>query len=212
MNSNAHEYKVNATKVALHLLREPDIFETNMKLFCAKDLEEAFIAGAQWQLQQLSHPDPPGEQGADGTIIIKEVMKEKAIEAFNEAMIYFESLDCPTAEEALKHFIASLDQGLDSGCSENRTTGKNKRIMDIFNLYFKVPIKSLEEREKVVNHLREAGFYYPDDDIDKSEVIGILVGNAYIGEMTTEVGYNDCQHQEFTVEEVLNMKFSQDHG
>lgn len=212
MNSNAHEYKVNATKVALHLLREPDIFETNMKLFCAKDLEDAFIAGAQWQLQQLSHPDPPGEQGADGTIIIKEVMKEKAIEAFNEAMIYFESLDCPTAEEALKHFIASLDQGLDSGCSENRTTGKNKRIMDIFNLYFKVPIKSLEEREKVVNHLREAGFYYPDDDIDKSEVIGILVGNAYISEMTTEVGYNDCQHQEFTVEEVLNMKFSQDHG
>ena len=29
----AHEYKVNATKVALHQLREPDIFETNMKLF-----------------------------------------------------------------------------------------------------------------------------------------------------------------------------------
>lgn len=29
MNSNAHEYKVNATKVALHLLREPDIFERN---------------------------------------------------------------------------------------------------------------------------------------------------------------------------------------
>jgi hypothetical protein len=48
MNSNAHEYKVNATKVALHLLREPDIFETNMKLFCAKDLEDAFIAGAEW--------------------------------------------------------------------------------------------------------------------------------------------------------------------
>lgn len=47
MNSNAHEYKVNATKVALHLLREPDIFETNMKLFCAKDLEDAFIAVAK---------------------------------------------------------------------------------------------------------------------------------------------------------------------
>ena len=46
MNSNAHEYKVNATKVALHLLREPDIFETNMKLFCAKDLGDAFIAEA----------------------------------------------------------------------------------------------------------------------------------------------------------------------
>lgn len=117
MNSNAHEYKVNATKVALHLLREPDIFETNMKLFCAKDLEDAFIAGAEWQLQQLGHPDPPGEQGADGTTIIKEVMKEKAIEAFNEAMIYFESPDCPTAEEALKHFIACLDQEPDSSCS-----------------------------------------------------------------------------------------------
>lgn len=84
--------------------------------------------------------------------------------------------------------------------------------MDIYNLCFKVPIKSLEEREKVVNHLREAGFYYPDDDIDKSEVIGILIGNAYIGEMTTEVGYSDCQHQEFTVEEVLNMMFIQDHA
>ena len=118
MNSNAHEYKVNATKVALHLLREPDIFATNMKLFCAKDLEEAFIAGAEWQLQQLSHPDPPGEQGADGTIIIKEVMKEKAIEAFNKAMIFYISAVCPTPEEALKHFIACLDQESESGCSE----------------------------------------------------------------------------------------------
>lgn len=45
-------------------------------------------------------------------------MKTRAIEAFNEAMIYFESPDYPTAEEALKHFIACLDQGLDSGCSE----------------------------------------------------------------------------------------------
>lgn len=52
MNSNAHEYKVNATKVALHLLREPDIFETNMKLFCAKDLEDAFIASAEWHKQK----------------------------------------------------------------------------------------------------------------------------------------------------------------
>lgn len=50
----AHEYKVNATKVALHLLREPDIFETNMKLFCAKDLEDAFIAGAEWQSRQMA--------------------------------------------------------------------------------------------------------------------------------------------------------------
>ena len=81
-------------------------------------LVKGFKAGAEWQLQQLSHPDPPGEQGADGTTTIKEMMKEKAIEAFNEAMIYFESPDCPTAEEALKHFIACLDQEPESGCSE----------------------------------------------------------------------------------------------
>ena len=85
--------------------------------YSQKYCHDAFIAGAQWQLQQLGHPDPPGEQGADGTTIIKEVMKEKAIEAFNEAMIYFESPDCPTAEEALKHFIACLDQEPDSSCS-----------------------------------------------------------------------------------------------
>lgn len=36
MNSNAHEYKVNATKVALHLLREPDIRE---------ELKKAILAG-----------------------------------------------------------------------------------------------------------------------------------------------------------------------
>ena len=110
MNSNAHEYKVNATKVALHLLREPDIFEMNMKLFCAKDLEEAFIAGAQWLLQHLGHPGPPGEQGADDTTIIKEVIKEKAIEAFNEAMIYYTSPACTKDEEALKYFIDVLNQ------------------------------------------------------------------------------------------------------
>lgn len=84
--------------------------------------------------------------------------------------------------------------------------------MGIFNLYFKVKISSLEERGKVVNHLRDAGFYYPDDDIDKSEVVGILVGNAYIGEMTTEAGFNNNQHKEYTVDEVLNMKFKQDHA
>lgn len=48
----------------------------------------SFEKGAQWQLQQLGHTDPPGEQGEDGTTIIKEVMKEKAIEAFNKAMIF----------------------------------------------------------------------------------------------------------------------------
>lgn len=58
-----------------------------------KAYQKMIIAGAEWQQQ-------------------------KAIEAFNEAMIYFESPDCPTAEEALKHFIACLGLKLDSSCSE----------------------------------------------------------------------------------------------
>ena len=77
----------------------------------------------------LLQPEPSGNYSNQAIPILpenkeravpnyKEVMKEKAIEAFNEAMIYFESPDCLTVEEALKHFIACLDQGLDSGCSE----------------------------------------------------------------------------------------------
>ncbi len=74
-------------------------------------------------------------------------------------------------------------------------------------MYFKVKISNNEEREKVVNHLREAGFYYPDDDIDKNEVVGLLVGNAYIGEMLFDYSIDDSPSEEYTVEEVLNMIF-----
>lgn len=77
---------------------------------------------------------------------------------------------------------------------------------DIYGLYFKVRINSNEEREKVVNHLHTAGFFYPDD-VDKSKVVGILVGNAFIGEITSECIFCDSRHQEYTVEEVLNMDF-----
>lgn len=77
---------------------------------------------------------------------------------------------------------------------------------DICGLYFKVRINSNEEREKVVNHLHTAGFFYPDD-VDKSKVVGILVGNAFIGEITSECIFCDSRHQEYTVEEVLNMDF-----
>lgn len=86
----------------------------------------------------------------------------------------------------------------------NATKGK-----DIFDIFFKVKIRSNEEREKVVNHLREAGFFYPDDDIDKSEVIGLIVSNAYIGEMLFQVSLDDSPSPEYTVEEVLNMKFNE---
>lgn len=48
INKVAQEYKVNETKRVLHLIREPDAFEMNMKLFCAEDLEAAFKAGVKW--------------------------------------------------------------------------------------------------------------------------------------------------------------------
>lgn len=87
--------------------------------------------------------------------------------------------------------------------NSNATKGK-----DIFNICFKVRISSNEEREKVINHLQKAGFFYPNDDTDKSEVVGLLVGNAYIGEMLFEHSISDSHHQEYTVEEVLNMDFN----
>lgn len=52
-----------------------------------------------------------------------EWQQQKAIEAFNEAMIYFESPDCPTEEEALKFFVEKLDQ-TESGCSEKPNNWK----------------------------------------------------------------------------------------
>lgn len=162
------------------------------------------------------------EENAHGVLFSEDVPKDitkwntvdtvlkNISEAKNPVVLRF------SRKESIDQLIDSLIEvrnafKLNSGCSEKPNDQQNKRIMDIFNLYFKVPIKSLEEREKVINHLREAGFYYPDDDIDKSKVIGILVGNAYVGEMTTETGYNYCQHLEFAVEEVLSMKFGQDH-
>lgn len=48
INKAAQEYKVNEAKIALHLIREPDALEMNMKLFCAEDIEAAFKAGAKW--------------------------------------------------------------------------------------------------------------------------------------------------------------------
>lgn len=45
------------------------------------------------------------------------------------------------------------------------------------------------------------------DDIDKNEVVGLLVGNAYIGEMLFDYSIDDSPSEEYTVEEVLNMIF-----
>lgn len=41
---------------------------------------------------------------------VEEEMKSKAIEAFNEAMIFYTSAVCPSEEEALKYFIGVLNQ------------------------------------------------------------------------------------------------------
>lgn len=42
--------------------------------------------------------------------IAEQEMRQKAIEAFNEAMIYYTSPACTKDEEALKYFIGALDQ------------------------------------------------------------------------------------------------------
>ncbi len=48
INKVAQEYMVNETKRALLLIRKPDSFEINMRLFRAKDIETAFKAGTKW--------------------------------------------------------------------------------------------------------------------------------------------------------------------
>lgn len=61
--------------------------------------------------QSVSNGQKKHQQGMD-------FMKHKAIEAFNETMIYYTSPACTKDEEALKYFRAYLDQELDSSCSE----------------------------------------------------------------------------------------------
>lgn len=78
-------------------------------------------------------------------------------------------------------------------------------VSDIYDIFFKVKISSQEEREKVVKHLSDAGFYYPNDGFDT--VCGIAVGRAYIGEFTHETAFENLPNEERTVGEVLNMKF-----
>lgn len=78
-------------------------------------------------------------------------------------------------------------------------------VSGIYDIFFKVKINSQEDREKVVKHLSDAGFYYPKDGFDT--VCGIAVGRAYIGEFTHKASFEDLPNEERTVDEVLNMKF-----
>ena len=81
--------------------------------------------------------------------------------------------------------------------------------MKVLDLSFKVRIKSENERSKVVKHLQELGLYYPNDDFDK--IYGILVGNAYIGEVFQKSTFTNNPKQELTVNEVLKLN-KQDYG
>lgn len=51
-------------------------------------------------------------------------MNKRAIEAFNEAMIYFQSPACQTEEEALKHFIDRLEKEFEGDSSEIQNNQK----------------------------------------------------------------------------------------
>lgn len=55
INKVAQEYMVNETKKALHLIREPDELEMNMKLFSAEELESAFKAGVELVYKNLEN-------------------------------------------------------------------------------------------------------------------------------------------------------------
>lgn len=76
--------------------------------------------------------------------------------------------------------------------------------MKAFDLDFKVRIKNVYERAKVVRHLKKLGLYYPDDGFDT--ICGILVGNAYIGEVYHECAFTDSPKEEISVDEVLKIQ------
>ena len=76
--------------------------------------------------------------------------------------------------------------------------------MKAFDLDFKVRIKNVYERAKVVRHLRNLGLFYPDDGFDS--ISGILVGNAYIGEVSSECAFTDSPKEEISVDEVLKIQ------
>lgn len=76
--------------------------------------------------------------------------------------------------------------------------------MKAFDLDFKVRIKNERERTAVVEHLKNLGLYYHDDEFDS--VCGILVGNAYIGELYHEIAFEDSPKDEISIDEVLKIK------
>lgn len=87
-----------------------DVIDRNACHVCDGELHEGWRVGCD---------DLVFRAGAKEAVEVKEKeMRLKAIEAFNEAMIYYTSPPYMTEEEALKHFIACLDQEPDSGCSE----------------------------------------------------------------------------------------------
>lgn len=55
INKVAKEYKANETKKALHMVREPDIYEMKMKAFSAEEIEAAFKAGSFWRINSVWH-------------------------------------------------------------------------------------------------------------------------------------------------------------
>ncbi|MCS2894396.1 hypothetical protein NXY11_01830 [Parabacteroides faecis] len=50
------------------------------------------------------------ENAVSAVEVAENAVRQKAIEAFNEAMIYYTSPACTKDEEALKYFINILDQ------------------------------------------------------------------------------------------------------
>lgn len=90
-------------------MKSKDIIECNACHVCDGELYEGWRVGCN---------DLVFRAGAEEAMKVKEEeMREKAIDAFNEAMIFYTSAACPSEQEALDHFITELNQ-VESSCSE----------------------------------------------------------------------------------------------
>lgn len=90
-------------------MKSKDIIECNACHVCDGELYEGWRVGCD---------DLVFRAGAEEAIKVKEEeMREKAIDAFNEAMIFYTSAACSSEQEALDHFITELNQ-VETDCSE----------------------------------------------------------------------------------------------
>lgn len=71
--------------------------------------------------------------------------------------------------------------------------------------YGKVKVNSNEVRLALKEKLKKAGFFYSEDM--EEDTTHILIGNMFVGEMTSNASFEDCSHKEYLADEILSMEF-----